>query len=415
MRQSGATARRAPAHARLDTLYSVAEFRRRAKRALPPMVFDFIDGGAEDERTLRGNEQAFDDLWFRPQPLNDVSRRCQSVELFGRTLSVPVLLAPAGLAGLAWPHGEAVAARAASQAGVPFVVSTASSCSIEEVRAAAAGPLWLQLYLWRDRAVTGSLVRRAEDAGYEAICLTVDVPMSGSRERDLRNGMTIPPRIRFRNAAGVLSRPRWMARMAGAPVTFANVSDGGRGRTMALGAYVNSQLNPSASWDDLRWLRSAWPGKLVVKGVLDPNAACRLADEGADAVVVSNHGGRQLDGAVPAVRALPEIVDALGGRIPVLMDGGVRRGSDVVKALAIGATACLVGRPYLWGLAVAGEAGVSRVVGVLRDEIDRTFALLGTPSVGELVAQADRVLPGIGSTGGRAQGAAWEGRDRNAR
>jgi isopentenyl diphosphate isomerase/L-lactate dehydrogenase-like FMN-dependent dehydrogenase len=356
------------------------------------MVFDFVDGGAEDEVTVRGNESCFDEWWLRPQILNDVTSRDQRIELLGTSLPTPLVLAPAGLAGLVWPHGEAVAAAAASKAGIPFAVSTASSCSIEEVREAADGPLWLQLYLWRDREVTGSLVERAANAGYQALCLTVDVPLSGQRERDLRNGMTIPPRITVRNSLGVLSRPRWMIKMAGAPVTFANVSDGRKGRTMALGAYVNSQLNPSASWDDLRWLRSKWPGKLLVKGVLDAASARRLVDEGVDAVIVSNHGGRQLDSAVPALAALPDVVDAVGGRIPVLMDGGIRRGTDVIKAVARGASACLVGRPYLWGLAVAGEEGVSQVIEVLQKEIDRDLALLGTPTITEVRGRAERFL-----------------------
>ena len=373
-------------------LFSVDEFRRRARRVLPPMVFDFVDGGAEDETTVRGNEACFDHWWLRPQALTDVSERDQSVQLFGQRLPTPLILAPAGLAGLVWPRGEAAAAAAASNAGIPFTVSTASSCSIEEVRAAAQGQLWLQLYLWRDRDVTGSLVDRARDAGYDALCLTVDVPLSGARERDLRNGMTIPPKIRMKNSLGVLSRPRWMRKMAGAPVTFANVSDGHRGRTMALGAYVNSQLNPSASWDDLRWLREKWKGTLIIKGVLDPVSARRMVDEGVDAVIVSNHGGRQLDGAIPAIAALPDIVAAVSGRVPVLMDGGVRRGTDVLKAVALGASACLVGRPYLWGLAVAGEEGVSRVIELLRTEIDRDLALLGTPTIGEIRGRADRFL-----------------------
>ena len=293
---------------------------------------------------------------------------------------------------LVWPRGEAAAAAAASKLGIPFVVSTASSCSIEEVRTAAAGLLWLQLYLWRDREVTGSLVDRARNAGYDALCLTVDVPLSGSRERDLRNGMTIPPKIRVKNSLGVLSRPRWMIKMAGAPVTFANVSDGHRGQTMALGAYVNSQLNPSASWEDLRWLREKWTGTLIVKGILDPVSARRLVDEGVDAVIVSNHGGRQLDGAVPAILALSEIVEVVGGRVPVLMDGGVRRGTDVLKAVALGASACLFGRPYLWGLAVAGEQGAARVIELMMKEIDRDLALLGTPTIAEIHGQADRFL-----------------------
>jgi isopentenyl diphosphate isomerase/L-lactate dehydrogenase-like FMN-dependent dehydrogenase len=373
-------------------LFSVAQYRLRAKRALPPMVFDFVDGGAGDEATVRGNEAAYADWWLRPRPLNDVAERTQTVSLLGSPMPTPLVLGPAGLAGLVWPHGEAVAAAAASRIGIPFAVSTASSCSIEDVRRAADGPLWLQLYLWRDREVTGSLVDRAMNAGYDTLCLTVDVPLSGSRERDLRNGMTIPPRIGFKNALGVLSRPRWVKKVGRAPVTFANVSEGQKGRTMALGAYVNSQLNPSASWQDLEWLRSKWKGKLLVKGVLDGESAVRLADEGVDGVIVSNHGGRQLDGAIPTLRALPGITAAVAGRIPLLIDGGIRRGTDVIKALALGADACLIARPYLWGLAAEGERGVSRVVEILRHEIDQDLALLGVSKIDDVKGQAERFL-----------------------
>jgi isopentenyl diphosphate isomerase/L-lactate dehydrogenase-like FMN-dependent dehydrogenase len=373
-------------------LFSIEDFRRRARRALPPMVFDFVDGGAEDEITVRGNETCFHDWWLRAQSLNDVSLRDQSIQLLGQSLPTPLILAPAGLAGLVWPKGEAAAAAAASKAGIPFALSTASSCSIEEVRESADGCLWLQLYLWQDREATGNLVDRARNVGYDALCLTVDVPLSGSRERDLRNGMTIPPRVGLKNALGILSRPRWMGKMVSAPVTFANFNEGHRGRTMALGEYVNGQLNPSASWDDLRWLRAKWPGSLLVKGVIDPESARRLVDEGVNAVIVSNHGGRQLDGAIPAIAALSEVVDAVAGRIPVLMDGGVRRGTDVIKAVALGASACLIGRPYLWGLAVDGEEGVSRVIELLHNEIDRDLALLGTPTIAEIHGRADRFL-----------------------
>lgn len=384
--------RRTARDRRLAKLYSVEEFRRAARHALPPMVFDFVDGGAQDERTVSGNEAGFQDWWLRSQILNDVSMRSQSTKVLGHSLPTPLILAPAGLAGLVWPKGEAVAAMAASKAGIPFVVSTASSCSIEEVRDAADGLLWLQLYLWRDREVTGGLVDRAKNAGYDAICLTVDVPLSGSRERDLRNGMTIPPHIGLRNSLGVLSRPRWMMQMARSPVTFANVSEGQRGRTLALGAYVNSQLNPSASWEDLKWLRSKWTGTLIVKGVLDAESAGRLIDEGVDAIIVSNHGGRQLDGVIPAITALPEIVGAVGGRIPVLMDGGIRRGSDVIKAVALGASAVLFGRPYLWGLAAGGSDGVTRIIQILQSEVDRDLALLGTPTISEIYGRADKFL-----------------------
>ncbi len=378
---------------RLSQLHSLDDVRRAARRALPPMVFDFVDGGAEDERTVRGNREAFDDWWFVPRILTDVEHRSQSTELLGVRRPSPLVFSPAGLVGLAWPHGEAAAAKAANAAGVPFAVSSMSSVSVEDVRAASDGPLWIQLYLWRDRDATEALVRRCADLGYETLCLTVDVPVTGQRERDLRNGMTIPPRIGVRNAAGVLSRPGWALRVGRAGVTFANIEQGAGSRdTMRLGAYVNSQLNPTATWDDLEWLRSIWPGRLVVKGVLDPRAAERLVDEGVDGVVVSNHGGRQLDGAVPAVAALPGVVRAVAGRAAVVLDGGVRRGGDVVTAIALGADAVMFGRPYVFGLAVGGTDGAARVVELMTAEIDRVLALLGVSSLDEVRGRADELL-----------------------
>lgn len=378
---------------RLGRVHSLDDVRTAAKRALPPMVFDFVDGGAEDERTVRGNAQSFDRWWFVPRILTDVGTRSQSTELLGVTRRSPLVLSPAGLVGLAWPHGEAAAASAAGHFGVPFAVSSMSSVSVEDVRAATDQALWIQLYLWRDRDATEALVQRCADLGYETLCLTVDVPLTGQRERDLRNGMTIPPRIGVRNALGVLSRPGWALRVGTAGVTFANIEQDASSRdTMRLGAYVNSQLNPTATWEDLQWLREAWSGKLVVKGVLEPGAAKRLVDEGVDGVVVSNHGGRQLDGAIPAIAALSGIVDAVGGQVDVVLDGGVRRGADVVKAVALGATACMLGRPYVFGLAAGGSAGVTRVLQLLESEIDRVLALLGVADLDELRGRADEFL-----------------------
>lgn len=382
---------------RLAALHSVADVRAEARRRLPRVVFDFVDGGAEDESTVRGNEAAFADWWFVPRPLVDVSTRSTRTELFGRSLRAPLVVAPTGLAGLVWPHGEAVAAAAANAWGIPYTLSCAGSCSIEDVRAATAAgaPLWFQLYVWQDRALTEQLVERARRSGYEVLCLTVDVPLSGRRERDLRNGMTIPPRIGLSSGLDALRHLSWLVRFARAPVTFANVRDvevadpGAEGGapgsgTMALGAYVNSQLDPSASWAELRWLREQWSGPLVVKGVLDPETARRLVGEGVDGIVVSNHGGRQLDSAVPSLVALPSIVAAVGASTVVLMDGGVRRGTDIAKALALGADAALVGRPHLWGLAAGGGVGVARVLSLFEDELDRALALLGCPSPGEV-------------------------------
>jgi len=367
----------------LDKAFSVEELRRLAKRRLPAMVFDFIDGGADDEVTLRRNRSAFDDVTLEPQVLVDVATRDQSVTVLGRKLPTPLILGPAGLAGVAHPGGEAVAAGAAGERDLPFVLSTAGSASIEDVAAAATGPLWFQLYLWRDRAVTRALVERARAAGYEALCLTVDVPLSGQRERDLRHGFTIPPRVTARNAFDVVRHPGWARRvLGGPPITFGNFTDMSASTdVVSLGQIVNGQLNPTATWDDLVWLRELWPGSFAVKGIMTAADARRAAEAGVDAVVVSNHGGRQLDGLPATVAALPAVAEAVGDRVEVLLDGGVRRGTDVLKALSLGAQACLIARPYLYGLAAGGPAGVLRAIDLLTAEIDRAMALLGLPGL----------------------------------
>ncbi len=366
----------------------ITDVREVARRKLPRPVFDFIDGGAENELTLRSNESAFASLGFVPQALTDVSKRSQRVRVLGLDLPSPVLLAPAGLARMAHRDGEIAAARAAARAGTVYTLSTAASASIEEVAAACSGPLWLQLYVWSDRGATAALVDRARAAGYHALCFTIDVPLSGRRERDVRNGLTIPPKPAGSTWHHYARHPLWVRQaLLGSPITFRNFIDsdaGGGNSAVALGNYVNSQLNPSMSWDDLRWLREAWSGPLLVKGIMSAHDAREVVKVGADAVVVSNHGGRQLDGLPATIDVLPEIVDAVAGDAEVLMDSGVRRGSDVVKALALGARAVLVGRPYLYGLAMDGEDGALRVLEMLRDEIDRVQALLGVPDLKQM-------------------------------
>jgi len=367
---------------------SVEDVRAIARRRLPRPVFDFIDGGAEDEVTLADNRAGFERFRFQPQALTDVSVRSQRVTVLGLELELPVLLAPAGLARLAHPGGEVAAARAAAAAGTVFTLSTAASASIEEVAAASKGPLWLQLYVWSDRGATRDLVARADAAGYHSLCFTIDVPMSGQRERDLRNGLTIPPRPAGSTLVEYARHPAWVRHaLLGSPITFANFLGATPGQgdgAVALGKYVNSQLNPSMSWDDLQWLRETWQRPLLVKGVMTAGDARRAVDLGADALIVSNHGGRQLDGLPATVDVLAEIVDAVGDRAEVLLDSGVRRGADVVKALALGARAVLVGRPYLYGLAMSGEAGALQVLRMLAAEIDRVQALLGVPDVRSL-------------------------------
>ena len=372
---------------RLESAPGVEDVRLLAKKRLPRLAFDFIDGGAEGEVTLRANRQAFDDLTFRPRYLQDVSRRDQETSVVGTRLSLPVMLAPTGLTRIASRNAEVDAARAAGREGTVYVLSAMASTSIEEVARAAEGPLWFQLYLWRDRSMVDSLVSRAEKAGYQALVVAVDVPVSSKRERDYRNGFVLPPRIRFGTALDAVRHPRWLWNLlTGPPITFPNVvGEGGGTGAVVLGKYVNEQLcNPAQGLDDLRRLRDTWSGPLLVKGTLTVEDAEEAVACGVDGIIVSNHGGRQLDCAPASVTVLPEVVEAVRGRADVLLDSGVRRGSDVVKALALGAKACLIGRPYLYGLAVGGEAGARRVIEILRTEVDLCLALIGSNSVSAL-------------------------------
>jgi L-lactate dehydrogenase (cytochrome) len=372
----------------LDRALTIDDLRRLARRRLPRAVFDFVEGGAGDERTVARNRAAFERLLFRPRALVDVSKRDQATVVLGERVATPVIVSPTGMAGLCWPKGEVAAARAAQDAGTIYTLSTHSSCSIEEVAAGAPGPLWFQLYVWQNRDLTRSFVERARVAGYRALVLTVDVPIISRRERDIRNGFTIPPRITVRNALDTLRRVGWMRRVLFGPrLTLANlVGAPGAPRTdiVTLGGVANRQVDPSVAWADLAWFRSLWQGPLVLKGVLTAADARRAVDHGVDGLIVSNHGGRQLDGTPASIEALPEIADAVGDRIEVLLDGGVRRGADVVRALALGARAVMVGRPYLYGLAAGGSAGVRRALDILAGEVDHTLALVGVPRSGDV-------------------------------
>jgi L-lactate dehydrogenase (cytochrome) len=367
-------------------LITIEDLRRRARRRLPRAVFDFIDGGAEDELTLRRNESAFKHITFRPRVLVDTHARDQSTLVLGQRLRAPLILAPTGLCGMAAPRGEILAARASLNSGVIFTLSSMSAVSIEETAREVPGGHWFQLYVWRDRELTRSLVERAAAAGYRAMVVTVDVPVLGQRERDLRNGATIPPRVTLRNAFDSLQKMGWLMGMARHPrIDFVNVARPASARgPFALGPFVNSQFDPSVSWKDVAWFRSIWSGPLVLKGIMSAEDARLAVEHGVDAVVVSNHGGRQLDGLPAAIEVLPEVADAVGTRLEVLFDGGIRRGTDVLKALALGARACMIGRPYLYGLGAAGQAGVERSIAILRAEIDRAQALLGRPALADL-------------------------------
>ena len=374
-----------------------------AKRRLPRMVFDFCDGAAEDEITRGRNEAAFAEWEFLPTPLNGTAARDQSVELFGERLALPVIIGPTGLSGMLWPRGEAAAARAAAAAGTVYTMSHGSTVAIEDLAREVTGPLWFQNFMYRDRGLTRSFAERAQAVGYRALVLTVDNQVLGQRERDLVNGFVIPPRVSWRSVIDVARALPWALRMARAPLTFVNYVSEERKDIVSLAAYVAGMLDPTLCWKDVDWLRGVWRGPLLLKGVLHPDEARLALEHGIDGVIVSNHGGRQLDTAVPAIRALPRVVEAVAGRIPVLLDGGVRRGSHVVKAVALGATACLIGRPHLWGLAVAGEAGVAQVLEIFRRDIDRVLALCGWDGI----AQIDRgaLAPARAADAERAPGA----------
>ncbi len=363
--------------------YSVAALRALAKRRLPRMLFDMVDGAAGDEITMRRNEQALADIELMPKVLAGAPKRDQSIELFGDRIPSPVVIGPTGLAGLLWPHAELAAARAAAQFGTIYSTSHGSTATIEEIGAATAGPKWMQVFLYKDRGLTAEFAARAAAAGYKALILTVDNQVVAGRDRDMRNGMSFPLRWGPRSLLDFASRPGWIWRMRETPSpTFVNY--GKRTSLGAFGPLMVEQLDPDVGWGDVERLRGQWRGPLVIKGLLHPDEAREARRRGADAVVVSNHGGRQLDGAAASITALPGVVDAVDDSLPVLVDGGFRRGIDVIKALALGARGVLIGRPHLWGVACAGEEGVYRVLELFRREIDRAMALGGWDGVAKI-------------------------------
>lgn len=352
------------------------------------MVFDFMEGGADDEQSVDGNRESLRNIWFVPRVMRDVRDTSTATDLWGRRLSLPVILAPTGLTRVVSRHGEVAVARAAEASGTVSVLSSMASYSLEEVAARGAQGHWFQLSIWRDRSLVDDLVRRAHEAGYSALCVTVDCPVVGNRVRDRQNGFTIPLRPSGRLALETLRHPGWLVDIARRPrLGFGNIPDppSGKGGVVSAVRYMNEHLvHPGATWQDLERVRAMWDGPLVVKGILAPEDAAIAASVGADAIAVSNHGGRQLDGAIPPLHALPAIREAVGSAIKLFVDGGVRTGGDVVKCLALGADACLVGRPFWYGLAVEGEAGVRRVLTILNEEIDRTLALVGCRDVADV-------------------------------
>lgn len=365
---------------------SVEDLRTMARARLPRAVFDFIDGAAADERTLRANTADFESVRLVPRFLRDVSSTRLDATMLGAPSSAPLLIGPTGLATLAWPDAERLLAAEAAAAGIPFVLSTGAGNTIEEVASVGPGRRWFQLYVFRDRSITESMIERAAKAGYEALVLTVDVPVVGKRERDWRNGFTIPLRLGPRTLLDMARHPGWCLQVARHGAPRMRNFDGARAGSDAMShaALMNSQLDPSLTWEVLGWLRERWRGPILVKGLLALDDVLRAADAGADAVVVSNHGGRQLDGVGSSIRALAQWGDRAAARVPVLVDSGFRRGSDVVKAIALGATAVLVGRPTLYGAAAGGADGVRRCLQLLVDEMHVTLAHLGVASIAEV-------------------------------
>lgn len=370
----------------LSRARNIADLRALARARLPLMVFDYIDGGADDERTLAANESRLRALELSWDALVDVSAIDTSTTILGAPSRLPFLISPTATSRLFHPRaGELAVARAAEAAGVIYACSTLASTSMEDIAAAHRGPRWFQLYVWKDRALVREALARAKAAGFSAIILTVDVPVAGNRERDHANDFTIPPKVTWRTASQALARPGYLWDLATTPritpANFANIDiDGG------LIAFINAQFDRSVTWEDARWLRENWDGKLAIKGIINAEDARRAAAIGADAIWVSNHGGRQLDTSPATIDALPAIADALGGAREIIFDGGVRRGTDIVKALALGANAVALGRAYLWGLAASGQAGVAKALSILEEELRRAMALTGRTRISAIGA-----------------------------
>jgi L-lactate dehydrogenase (cytochrome) len=390
-----------PTSRRLGRSASVADLREIARRRLPRGVFDYIDGAAEDERTLERNCAAFERLEFRPRVLTDVGVVDPSTTLLGRPIAFPLVLAPVGFTRIANSQGELAVARAAQRAGIPYSLSTLSTRSIEEVAAVSNGPKWFQVYAWRDRGLVKEMVERAKAAEYEALLLTVDTAVLGRRERDVRNGFTLPPALGLDTLIDGALHPGWTLDFLRAdPIAFANVV--GRNDAavtsadpVTLSDYIGEQFDPGLHWRDVDWLRSVWDGPIVLKGIQRIEDAQTAAQVGVQAIALSNHGGRQLDGAPPTLELVAPVADRVGDRIEIICDGGIRRGSDIVKALALGARACMAGRAYAYALGAGGERGVDLVLDWFDEGIRRTMALTGARNVAEctpdLVRWRDRL------------------------
>ena len=367
--------------------FSIRDLRTAAHKRLPRAIFDFFDGGAEDEVTLLDNQAAFARIRLLPRVLTNVADISTGIQLLGKTSALPLAIAPTGAVGFGWRGGDIAIARAAVAANIPYTLSSAATASIEQVARAAPGRLWFQAYILKNKPFLDGLISRAFAADYEALMITVDLPVGGKRERDFRNHFSVPFRFTAKNLFDFSTHPRWlkdilfhgmpvMENMVGLEMQTKNAT--------AIASSVGRSYDPSVDWDALKKIRDQWPRKLIVKGILHPADADQLAKMGCDAIVVSNHGGRQLDGAVATLDALPEVVKAVNGRLPVLLDGGIRRGSDIFKAIALGASGTLVGRATLYGAISGGEEGAQRALAILRDEFIRTMQLSGTKAISEI-------------------------------
>jgi len=369
-----------------EPITTVADLRELARKRVPRAFFEYADRGAYDELTLRDNRAAFEAIRLRQRVMIDVDRRSLATTLVGQTASLPLAIAPTGLTGLQHGAGEILGARAAARAGIPFCLSTMSICSIEQVRAGSPEPFWFQVYVMRDRGFARELIQRAGAAQCPVLMLTADLTVQGQRHREIKNGLSVPPRLTLHNLLDIASKPRWAWSVLRAPSrSFGNLHGriGGDSLT-TLAQWIASQFDPTLNWNDLEWIRALWPGKLVLKGILDPEDARIAASHGVDAIVVSNHGGRQLDGAPASIHMLPRVIEAVGGRCEVLFDGGVTSGQSLLKALALGARGALVGKAFLYGLGAMGEAGVNRMIEIIRRELDVSLALTGQTGVQQL-------------------------------
>ena len=371
----------------MTTLVEINDYKRLAQRRVPKMFFDYADSGAWTESTYRANESDFQQLLLRQRVAVDMTNRSLASQMIGQDVSMPVAIAPTGLAGMQRADGEMLAAQACEEAGVPYTLSTMSICSIEDVASGTRKPFWFQLYVMKDRGFIESLIQRAKDARCSALVLTFDLQILGQRHKDLRNGLSAPPKFTPKHIWQMATRPGWCLNMATTRRhAFRNIVGHVQGVAdlSSLGAWTAEQFDPQLSWDDIEWIKQKWGGPLILKGILDPEDARRAASSGADALIVSNHGGRQLDGARSSIAALPGILDAVGDQIEVHMDGGIRSGQDALKAIALGAKGVYIGRPYLYGLGARGKQGVTEVLNIIRNEMDITMALCGERDINRI-------------------------------